>query len=58
MIDLSNKAAKGFRIKWNGREERSEDLWKVDAGMIGRVPMLLIVHEYTLLRKIIINAEQ
>jgi hypothetical protein len=48
MIDLSNKAAKRFRINWKDLEERSGDFWKVDAVMIGRVPMLLIVHEYTL----------
>ena len=48
MIDLSNKAAKRFRIKWKDLEDRSGDFWKVDAFMIGRVPMLLIVHEFTL----------
>ena len=48
MIDLSNRAAKRFRINWKDLEERSGDFWKVDAVMIGRVPMLLIVHEYTL----------
>lgn len=48
MIDLSNKAAKRFRIKWKDLEERSGDFWKVDAFMVGRVPMLLIVHEFTL----------
>lgn len=48
MIDLSNKAAKRFRINWKDLEERSGDFWKVDAVMIARVPMLLIVHEYTL----------
>ena len=48
MINLSNKAAIRFKIKWKDLEERSEDFWKVDTMMIGRVPMLLIVHEYTL----------
>lgn len=48
MIDLSNKAAKRFRINWKDLEERSGDFWKVDAVMIDRVPMLFIVHEYTL----------
>ena len=48
MIDLSNKAAKRFGIKWKDLEERSGDFWKVDVVMIGRVPMLFIVHEYTL----------
>ena len=48
MIDLSHKAAKRFRINWKDLDERSGDFWKVDAVMIGRVPMLFIVHEYTL----------
>jgi hypothetical protein len=48
MINLSNKAAKRFRINWKDLEERSGDFWKVDVVMFGRVPMLFIVHEYTL----------
>jgi len=48
MINLSNKAAIRFKAKWKDLEERSGDFWKVDIMMIGRVPMLLIVHEYTL----------
>ena len=48
MINLSNKAATRFKTKWKELEERSGDSWKVDIMMIGRVPMLLIVHEYTL----------
>jgi len=48
MINLSNKAAKRFRVKWSSLEERSGDFWKVDVQMFDRVPMLLIVHEYTL----------
>ena len=48
MINLSNKAAKRFRVKWSSLEERSGDFWKVDVQMIGRIPMLFIVHEYTL----------
>jgi hypothetical protein len=48
MINLSNKAAIRFKSKWKELEERSGDFWKVDIMMIGRVPMLLIVHEYTL----------
>ncbi len=48
MIDLSKKAAKRFRINWKDLEERSGDFWKVDAVMIGRAPILLIIHEYTL----------
>ena len=48
MINLSNKAAKRFHISWKNLEERSGDFWKVDVVMNGRVPMLFIVHEYTL----------
>ena len=48
MINLSNKAAKRFRINWKNLEERSGDFWKVDVVMAGRVPMLFLVHEYTL----------
>jgi len=48
MINLSQKAAKRFRIKWKDLEQRSGDFWKIDMMMIGRVPMLLIVHEATL----------
>ncbi len=48
MINLSNKAAKRFRIYWKDLEERSGDFWKLDVVMAGRVPMLFIVHEYTL----------
>ena len=48
MINLSNKAAKRFRVKWSSLEERSGDFWKVDVQIFDRVPMLFIVHEYTL----------
>ena len=48
MINLSNKAAKRFRVTWSSLEERSGDFWKVDIQMVERVPMLFIVHEYTL----------
>jgi hypothetical protein len=48
MINLSNKAAKRFHINWKDLEERSGDFWRVDVVMIGRTPMLFIVHEYTL----------
>jgi hypothetical protein len=48
MINLSNKAAKRFRVNWTSLEERSGDFWKVDVQMVERVPMLFIVHEYTL----------
>lgn len=48
MIDLSNKAAKRFGINWKNLEERSGDFWKIDVVMFGHVPMLFIVHEYTL----------
>ncbi len=48
MIDLSKKAAGRFKLKWDDLPERSGDHWKVDIMMVGRVPMLLIVHVYTL----------
>ncbi len=48
MIDLSHQAAKRFRINWKDLVERSGDFWKVDAVMIGRAPMLFVVHESTL----------
>ena len=48
MINLSQKAAKRFGIKWTDLKERSGDFWKVDVEMIARVPLLFIVHEYTL----------
>jgi hypothetical protein len=48
MINLTNKAAKRFRVKWSNLEEQSGDFWKIDVQMIERVPMLFIVHEYTL----------
>ena len=48
MINLSNKAAKRFNVKWADLQERSGDRWKVDVVMLGRVPILLIVHEFTL----------
>ena len=48
MINLSTKAAKRFHINWTELEERSGDFWKIDIVMLGRIPMLFIVHEYTL----------
>ena len=48
MIDLSKKAASRFGLKWDDLPERTGDHWKVDVMMVGRVPMLLIVHAYTL----------
>lgn len=48
MIDLSKKAAKRFGINWKDLEERSGDFWKIDVVMFGHVPMLFVVHEYTL----------
>ncbi len=48
MINLSNKVAKRYHINWNELEERSGDFWKIDIVMLGRVPMLFIVHEQTL----------
>jgi len=54
MINLSNKAAKRFNIRWSDLVERTGDYWKADVVMMGRIPMLLIVHEltlYTLIRR-------
>jgi len=48
MINLSNKAAKRFNVRWSDLEERAGDYWKADVVMMGRIPMLLIVHELTL----------
>ncbi len=48
MINLSKRAADRFKLKWSDLPERSGDYWKLDILMIERVPMLLIVHEYTL----------
>jgi len=48
VIDFSKKAASRFGLKWEDLPERSGDHWKVDVMMVGRVPMLLIVHAYTL----------
>ena len=48
MIVLSKKAASRFGLKWDDLLERSGDHWKVDIMMVGRVPMLLIVHVHTL----------
>ncbi len=48
MLNFSQKAAKRFRVRWAGLEERSGDYWKVDVAMFAHVPMLMIVHEYTL----------
>ncbi len=48
MINLSNRAAKRFRVRWSSLEGRSGDFWKVDVQMMDRVPMLFIVHEHTL----------
>ena len=48
MINLSQKAAKRFRIPWKALKERLGDFWKVDAVMVASVPMLFIVHEQTL----------
>jgi len=48
MLNFSQKAAKRFLIPWTELEERSGDFWKVDVAMFGHVPVLMIVHEYTL----------
>jgi hypothetical protein len=48
MINLTKKAASRFNIKWHDLQQREGDFWKIDIVMIGRIPMLLVVHEYTL----------
>jgi hypothetical protein len=48
MLNFSQKAAKRFLLQFSGLEERAGDFWKVDVAMFARVPMLMIVHEYTL----------
>jgi hypothetical protein len=48
MLNFSQKAAKRFRMQYSGLEERAGDFWKVDVEILGRVPMLMMVHEYTL----------
>ena len=48
MINFSIKAAKRFRVKWADLQDRSGDFWKVDVMMVDRVPVLFIIHEYTL----------
>jgi hypothetical protein len=48
MLNFSQKATKRFRMQWSGLEERSGDFWKVDVAMFAHVPLLMIVHEYTL----------
>jgi hypothetical protein len=48
MINLTKKAASRFNIQWNNFQQREGDFWKIDIFMLGRIPMLLIVHEYTL----------
>jgi hypothetical protein len=45
---LTNKAASRFNIQWHNLQQREGDFWKIDIFMTGRIPMLLIVHEYTL----------
>jgi len=48
MINLTNRAAKRFKVRWADLEDRFGDFWKVDVVMFERVPMLFIVHEHTL----------
>jgi hypothetical protein len=48
MINLTKKAANRFKIQWHNLQQREGDFWKLDVFMMGRIPMLLIVHEYTL----------
>jgi hypothetical protein len=48
MINLTKKAVSRFNIQWHNLQQREGDFWKIDIFMTGRIPMLLIVHEYTL----------
>jgi hypothetical protein len=48
MINLTKKAASRFNIQWNNLQQQEGDFWKIDIFMLGRIPMLLIVHEHTL----------
>lgn len=48
MINLTKKAATRFNIRWQDLAECKRDFWKIDVFTISRVPMLLVVHEYTL----------
>jgi hypothetical protein len=48
MINLTKKTASRFNIPWHDLQQREGDFWKVDIFMMGRIPMLLVVHEYTL----------
>lgn len=48
MFNLSKKAAERFRQDWSKLPQRFGDFWKIDIFMNSRIPMLVIVHEYTL----------
>ena len=48
MINLSHKAAQRFGIRWKDLDDRRGDFWKLDVVMVGRVPMVFMVHEPTL----------
>jgi hypothetical protein len=48
MLNFSKKAAERYHLNWNDLPERKGDFWKIDITMIGRTPMILIIHEYTL----------
>lgn len=48
MLNFSKKAAERYHLNWNDLPERKGDFWKIDIAMIGRTPMILIIHEYTL----------
>jgi hypothetical protein len=48
MINLTKKAECRFNIQWHNLQQREGDFWKLDVFMMGRIPMLLLVHEYTL----------
>jgi hypothetical protein len=48
MLNFSKKAADRYHLKWKELPERKGDFWKIDISMIGRTPMLFLIHEYTL----------
>jgi hypothetical protein len=48
MINLTQKAAYRFHLRYKELPEQEGDLWRVDILMLERYPVLLIVHEYTL----------
>jgi hypothetical protein len=45
---FNEEKSKPFQHQWHNLQQREGDFWKIDIVMMGRIPMLLIVHEYTL----------